>query len=69
MDYKRVSSHENININQNFLVSAGPGSGKTEFLVNHIHHIIKESGKINTLRKVLAITYTGSGAKFKTNAH
>lgn len=62
MDYKRVSSHENININQNFLVSAGPGSGKTEFLVNHIHHIIKESGKINTLRKVLAITYTNVAA-------
>jgi len=47
MNYKKISSHENININQNFLVSAGPGSGKTEFLVNHIHHIIKGERKIS----------------------
>jgi DNA helicase-2/ATP-dependent DNA helicase PcrA len=62
MNYKKISSHENININQNFLVSAGPGSGKTEFLVNHIHHIIKDSNNINTLRKILAITYTNVAA-------
>lgn len=62
MSFKEISSHENIDINQNFLVSAGPGSGKTEFLVSHIHHILEDGSNISTLRKILAITYTNVAA-------
>ena len=51
------SSH-NISIDKNFKLIAGPGAGKTTFLVNHIHNVIKNSDKLKNGRKILCITYT-----------
>lgn len=54
----RISSLDNININNHFKVAAGPGSGKTTFLINHINNIIENSDKISNYRKICCITYT-----------
>ncbi len=44
----------------NFKVYAGPGAGKTYFLVQNIKDIIENSKKLreNNIRKILCITYT-----------
>lgn len=57
-----VDSNQRIDINNNFKIVAGPGAGKTTFLVNHIKNIIDNSFKISALRKIACITYTNVGA-------
>lgn len=52
------NSSQNISIDENFKLIAGPGSGKTTFLVNHIKNVIKNSDKLKNGRKILCITYT-----------
>lgn len=49
---------------KNIKVSAGPGAGKTYFLVNNIKEVIAESKLITKSkeRKVLCITYTNAAA-------
>lgn len=51
-------SFEKIPINENFKLIAGPGAGKTTFLINHIQNVIKNSAKLKNGRKILCITYT-----------
>ncbi|WP_424353543.1 UvrD-helicase domain-containing protein [Methanosarcina mazei] len=41
-----------------FRVFAGPGAGKTYWLINHIKHVLKNSCKINSVSKIACITYT-----------
>jgi DNA helicase-2/ATP-dependent DNA helicase PcrA len=41
-----------------FRVFAGPGAGKTHWLINHIKHVLKNSSKINNVSKIACITYT-----------
>lgn len=53
-----IKANDNVDIEQNFKVEAGPGSGKTEFLVNHIKNVIHNSKRLTRMRKVLCITYT-----------
>lgn len=48
--------------NLNFRVSAGPGAGKTHWLVQHILTITKKSGALGKNRKVACLTYTNIGA-------
>jgi len=48
--------------NLNFRVSAGPGAGKTHWLVQHILAITKKSGTLGKNRKVACLTYTNIGA-------
>lgn len=60
---KLNDSKERIDINNHFKVVAGPGAGKTTFLVNHIGNIIESSDKISDLRKVACITYTNVGTE------
>ncbi len=55
-------SKQKIDINNPFKIVAGPGAGKTTFLVNHIRNIIENSNKISVLRKIACITYTNVGA-------
>ena len=45
-------------INSHFKVSAGPGAGKTYWLVNHIKNILHNSDKLFRTRKIACITYT-----------
>lgn len=53
-----ITSNSEIKIDTHFKVTAGPGAGKTTFLVNHIKNIFKNSDKISIYRKIACITYT-----------
>lgn len=55
---KLKDSDERISISNHFKIVAGPGAGKTRFLINHIAHIIEKCDKISDLRKIACITYT-----------
>lgn len=60
-----IESSQLINIykdNFNFKVYAGPGAGKTYFLVQNIKDVIENSKKLkgNQIRKILCITYTNA---------
>ena len=45
-------------IEQHFKVFAGPGAGKTRFLVNHIKNILNNSKRLKIQAKIACITYT-----------
>jgi|AntRauTorcE11897_2_1112592.scaffolds.fasta_scaffold01667_3 DNA helicase-2/ATP-dependent DNA helicase PcrA len=51
-----------VDINSNLKISAGPGAGKTTYLINHIKRVVKESPKLKKARKVACITYTNAAA-------
>ena len=57
----KITSDELIKINQNFRVTAGPGAGKTYWLINHINNVLKNSTKISGIKKIACITYTNIG--------
>jgi DNA helicase-2/ATP-dependent DNA helicase PcrA len=46
-----------------FKVSAGPGAGKTRWLINHIRHVIQKSMRLGNSRKIACITYTNIAAE------
>lgn len=50
-------------IDNNFKVSAGPGAGKTYWLVNHIRNILHNSNELSITRKVACITYTNTAVE------
>ncbi|MCK0158928.1 ATP-dependent helicase [Cellulophaga sp. F20128] len=56
-----ISSNNQIDIEQHFKVVAGPGAGKTTFLVNHIRNVLTNSERLGVNRKVACITYTNVG--------
>ncbi len=58
-----ITSQTTIPTEEHFRVIAGPGAGKTTFLVNHIQHIHKNSELLSSLRKIACITYTNSGVQ------
>jgi len=45
-------------IDKHFKVVAGPGAGKTYWLINHIRNVLKNSTKFNSVSKLACITYT-----------
>lgn len=47
-----------LDIESHFKVSAGPGAGKTYWLVNHIKNVLHNSDKLFRTRKIACITYT-----------
>ena len=51
------------NIECHFKVSAGPGAGKTRWLINHIKHVIRKSVRLGNCRKIACITYTNIAAE------
>lgn len=61
MDVSRmivISSDDLIDIEQPFIVTAGPGAGKTHWLINHIKNVLKNSLRLQKSRKIACITYT-----------
>lgn len=44
--------------NRHFKVLAGPGAGKTRFLVNHIKNVLQNSSRLHISRRIACITYT-----------
>lgn len=57
-----ITSEQLIPIDESFKVSAGPGAGKTHWLIGHIRNVIAHSKKLGVLKKVACITYTNVGA-------
>lgn len=57
-----ISSDTQININQHFRVSAGPGAGKTHWLSNHVAHVLKDTDRLGKMGKVACLSYTNVGA-------
>ncbi|WP_406825432.1 UvrD-helicase domain-containing protein [Pedobacter sp. KACC 23697] len=52
------SDHILPDIEHHFKVLAGPGAGKTRFLVNHIKNILHNSERLKIQGKIACITYT-----------
>ena len=58
-----IESRTKISIENDFKVEAGPGAGKTEFLINHIINVIQNSKRLTSSRKIACITYTNTGVE------
>lgn len=56
-----IGSEDRIPIDVPFKVSAGPGAGKTHWLIGHIRDVIAHSKKLGAVKKVACITYTNVG--------
>jgi len=52
-----------IDIEQNFRVSAGPGAGKTHWLIEHVQNVLRRSKRLTKGRKIACITYTNIGVE------
>jgi DNA helicase-2/ATP-dependent DNA helicase PcrA len=50
------------NIEQNFKVYAGPGAGKTTWLIKHLEKVLRNSKRLGKTRKIACITYTNVAA-------
>lgn len=55
--------NESIDIETHFKLCAGPGAGKTRFLINHINNVIANSKRITKVKKIACITYTNIGVE------
>jgi DNA helicase-2/ATP-dependent DNA helicase PcrA len=56
-----IRSNEEIDIEHNFRVAAGPGAGKTHWLITHIGTVLRNSRRLAKTGKVACITYTNTG--------
>ena len=56
-----IESEDRIPIDEPFKVSAGPGAGKTHWLIGHTKDVIAHSKKLGAVKKVACITYTNVG--------
>ena len=57
-----ITSERTIPIDESFKLNAGPGAGKTYWLINHIKNVVTNSHKLEVMKKVACITYTNVGA-------
>lgn len=55
---KSINSDHKIGIEHHFRVSAGPGAGKTHWLINHLKQVLHTSSRLGKTRKIACITYT-----------
>ncbi|MBK8653105.1 MAG: ATP-dependent helicase [Haliscomenobacter sp.] len=53
-----TSNTQFYDIEHHFRVSAGPGAGKTHWLVEHIKNVLRHSTRLGNTRKIACITYT-----------
>ena len=56
-----ITSEELIPIDCHFKVKAGPGAGKTHWLINHVKNVLATSDRLGKCGKVACITYTNVG--------
>ncbi len=60
----RIDSGNKLgDIEHHFRVLAGPGAGKTHWLVNHIKEVLHTSERLDKSRKVACITYTNTAVE------
>ncbi|HNT79594.1 MAG TPA: ATP-dependent helicase [Bacteroidia bacterium] len=63
-EIKNISSDTKIDsIEEHFKVTAGPGAGKTRWLISHIRHVLQNSVRLGNTRKIACITYTNVAAE------
>ena len=62
-NFEFIESNSLIDTENNFKVEAGPGAGKTTWLVNHIKNVLNKSTRLKKSKKVACITYTKIGVK------
>lgn len=58
-----INSESEINIEEHFKIAAGPGAGKTHWLVNHIRNTLHKSDRLGKTRKIACITYTNTAVE------
>ncbi|WP_245849959.1 ATP-dependent helicase [Shouchella clausii] len=58
-----ITFDSKIDIEQHFKITAGPGAGKTKFLINHIKNVLHNSERLGRNRKIGCITYTNVGVE------
>ncbi len=58
-----ITSETLIPIEQHFKVNAGPGAGKTFWLIRHVQNVLQNSARIGRTRKIACITYTNVGVE------
>lgn len=59
-----INSNDKLDdIEHHFRVLAGPGAGKTYWLVNHIKEVLHTSKRLDKSRKVACITYTNTAVE------
>lgn len=63
MAVKFIESDDNIEIDKPFSVKAGPGAGKTYWLVQHVRNVLANSKRLDHIRKIACITYTNVGVE------
>ena len=56
-----ITSEQPIPIDNPLKVSAGPGAGKTHWLINHIKNVVRNSNRLDVVKKIACITYTNIG--------
>lgn len=63
MDFKIITADSSIPLESHFKIVAGPGAGKTRFLINHIKNILHQSQRLVRTKKIACITYTNTGVE------
>jgi len=58
-----INSDSKINIEDHFRISAGPGAGKTFWLIKHVKNVLHASQRLSKARKIACITYTNVGVE------
>lgn len=48
-----IESNTPIDTEQHFLVKAGPGAGKTYWLIQHIKHVLSTSNRLGKIKKIV----------------
>ena len=56
-----ITSSDLIPIETSFRLKAGPGAGKTYWLINHVHNVLNNSMRLNGLGKIACLTYSNVG--------
>jgi len=51
------------NIETSFKVYAGPGAGKTSWLIDHLEKVLKKSNRLERTKQIACITYTNVAAE------
>ena len=63
MPITEINSDTLIPIDRHFRIAAGPGAGKTHWLINHIKNVLTSSNRLYRTRKIACITYTNIAVK------
>ncbi|GFZ94132.1 DNA helicase [Paenibacillus marchantiophytorum] len=63
MGVQLVNADSQIDMEQHFKITAGPGAGKTRFLIRHIKNVLHNSTRLGRNRKIACITYTNVGVE------